>query len=59
MEEYVFASVVETNGIISQIGGRALRPHNSEQLSSFVTLCCHWAKSVVLEFCVPFEVNNI
>jgi hypothetical protein len=56
MEEFVFASVVETNGIISQIGGRVLCPH---QLSSFITFCCHWAKSVVHEFCVPFDVNNI
>ena len=36
MEEFVFA-VVETSGIISQIGGRVLHPHRSEQLSSFIT----------------------
>jgi len=57
MEEFVFASVVETNEFISQIEGRALRPHHSEQLSSFIMLSL--GKSVVHEFCVPFEVNNI
>jgi hypothetical protein len=58
MEEFVFSSVVETSGIISQIGGGVLCPH-SEQLSSFITFCCYWAKSVVHEFCIPFDVNNI
>jgi hypothetical protein len=33
MEEFVFASVVETGGIISQIGGRVLRlPHSDSCL---------------------------
>jgi hypothetical protein len=37
MEDFVFASVVETSGIISQVGGRVLLPHHSEQLPSHIT----------------------
>jgi hypothetical protein len=50
MEEFVRASVVETNGIISQIGGRVLRPHHSERLTSFIAFCCHWTKMQLMDF---------
>ena len=59
MEESAFASVVETSGVVSPVGGIGITHHPEKFSLHLLLFVVTGQKNVVHELCVPFQAGII